>query len=57
MLNSSPSKNQNKLPGYPPKAKPNNSAALVNDTGIVKKPSKANTSAPISGGSSSGGDT
>ena len=57
MLNSSPGKNQNKLPGYPPKAKPNNSAALVNDTGIVKKPSKASSSAPSNGGSSNGGDT
>ena len=40
MLNSSPSKNSNKLPGYPNKAKAANAAANVNDTGIVKKPAK-----------------
>jgi len=45
MLNSSPSKNSNKLPGYPSKGKASTAAALVNDTGIVKKPSKSSSSA------------
>ena len=48
MLNASPSKNSNKLPGYPSKAKASNAAALVNDTGIVKKPAKSNSSSGTS---------
>jgi|APSaa5957512535_1039671.scaffolds.fasta_scaffold32621_2 hypothetical protein len=48
MLNSSPGKNSNKLPGYPAKGKSSTAAALVNDTGIVKKQSKG-------GGSQGGG--
>ena len=48
MLNSSPSKNSNKLPGYPSKAKAANAAANVNDTGIVNKPTKTKSSSGTS---------
>lgn len=44
MLNSSPSKNSNKLPGYPSKGKAS-SATVAADTGIVKKQSKSSSSA------------
>jgi tetratricopeptide (TPR) repeat protein len=56
MLNSSPSKNSNKLPGYPSKGKASNAAALVNDTGIVKKPAKSSSSAGTSAGGQASGD-
>jgi hypothetical protein len=56
MLNSSPSKNSNKLPGYPNKAKASTAAALVNDTGIVKKPSKSSSSAGPSTAALNAGD-
>lgn len=53
MLNSSPAKNSNKLPGYPSKAKSSTAAALVNDTGIVKKPTKSASSSGASSGAAS----
>lgn len=49
MMNSSPSKNQNKLPGHLNKPKSSNAAALVNDTGIVKKPAKPSATPGSSG--------